>query len=132
MKRNLATVLCVCCFLCLLAEPSLAQTGGLGVAYSFDQGRGTSAEDSSGNGNTATVFGSTWTVGRFASGLLLNGSTASYTIKNPVNNFPGTEITVEFWMRTSDVLNQGTPVSYAVAFSDNEFRSPTTTILRFQ
>ncbi len=131
MKRRPATfLLASSAVLCLFAssvlwlrpEQSLAETVAPVVAYSFDQGPGTTADDASGNGNSATVFGSTWTVGRFSSGLLLDGSTASYTIKNPVNNFPRTEITVEFWMRTSDVLNQGTPVSYAVPSSHNEFR----------
>jgi len=44
-----------------------------------------------------------------------------YVIKNPVNNFPTTEITAEFWMKSSDTTKNGTPVSYAVSSNDNEF-----------
>ena len=32
-----------------------------------------------------------------------------------------TEITCTFWMRSSDTINYGTPVSYAVEGSDNAF-----------
>ena len=47
-----------------------------------------------------------------------------YVLRNPVTRFPSNEITVEFWMRSSDRSDNGTPFSYAVsgAFSDaNEF-----------
>lgn len=44
-----------------------------------------------------------------------------YVIKNPMNNFPTTEITAEFWMRSSDATKNGTPLSYAVSAEDNEF-----------
>lgn len=32
-----------------------------------------------------------------------------------------TEITCTFWMRSSDTINYGTPISYAVEGSDNAF-----------
>ncbi|MBP7568667.1 MAG: S8 family serine peptidase [Acidobacteria bacterium] len=47
-----------------------------------------------------------------------------YVMRNPVTRFPSNEITVEFWMRSSDRADNGTPVSYAVGgdFNDaNEF-----------
>ena len=44
-----------------------------------------------------------------------------YVIKNPISNFPTTEITAEFWMRSSDTLKEGTPISYAVSSNYNEF-----------
>ncbi|GEM_PF-661174 len=47
-----------------------------------------------------------------------------YVLRNPVTRFPSNEITVEFWMRSSDRSDNGTPVSYAVSgdFGDaNEF-----------
>ncbi|MCK4891209.1 MAG: laminin G domain-containing protein, partial [Candidatus Pacebacteria bacterium] len=44
-----------------------------------------------------------------------------YVIENPISNFPTTEITAEFWMRSSDTLKEGTPISYAVGGSYNEF-----------
>ena len=42
-------------------------------------------------------------------------------IKNPINNFPSSEITVEFWMKSSDTSKLGTPISYAISGQDNEF-----------
>src|SRR6266849_1742040 len=121
MMKKAAITLCALCLLCIFLNFSWAQSGGLHLAYSFDEGRGSTADDASGNGNAATLSDTAWTVGRFASGLFFEGNRA-YTIRNPVNNFPRTEITAEFSMRTSDVLNRGTPISYAVPLSDNEFR----------
>jgi len=49
------------------------------------------------------------------------GDTTDYAIISQVNNFPDTAITISFWMKTSDVTNNGTPVSYATASEDNIF-----------
>ena len=35
------------------------------------------------------------------------------------SNFPNSALTVEFWMWSVDVCNQGTPISYAVEEADN-------------
>jgi len=56
--------------------------------------------------NTAASFGSTNT---------------QYVIKNPFNSFPGTAISAEFWIKSSNTSNLGTPLSYAVTGTDNEF-----------
>ena len=42
-----------------LASP--AQARGLVAAYSFNEGTGTTVADLSGNGNTGTISGATWT-----------------------------------------------------------------------
>jgi hypothetical protein len=34
-------------------------------------------------------------------------------------NFPGTELTAAFWMRSSDTVKAGTPISYTTSASDN-------------
>ncbi|MBU1910511.1 MAG: hypothetical protein KJ726_10730, partial [Verrucomicrobia bacterium] len=47
-----------------------------------------------------------------------------YVMRNPVTRFPSNEITVEFWMLSSDRTDRGTPFSYAMSgtFDDaNEF-----------
>ena len=44
-----------------------------------------------------------------------------YAIINPIGNFPTTEITAEFWMKSSDTTKDGTPVSYATSGNNNEF-----------
>ncbi len=52
--------------------------------------------------------------------LSFNGVDA-YAIAHPVTNFPSSAITVEFWIRSSDTTNHGTPFSYAPASDANEF-----------
>lgn len=54
------------------------------------------------------------------SALLFDG-TNDFVIRNPVDNFPSAALTVEFWMKSSDAVNHGTPFSYATAGDANEF-----------
>jgi len=83
--------------------------------------------DSSGNNNHGQRFNATWTTeGDTPSGkgyaLSLDGSVSDYVVKNLFNNFPTTEITIAFWMKSSDNSKNGTPISYAASGgSDNEF-----------
>jgi len=53
--------------------------------------------------------------------LSLNGENESCMIVNPINSFPATQITVEFWMKSSDNSHDGTSISYASTASHNEF-----------
>ncbi len=121
LPKAILLLLVATCVLWSLRAVSLAQSGSLLVAYPLDQGTGNVLSDGSGNGNNGSVVGAVWSAGRFGSGLWFDGNTA-YTIANPVRSFPTTALTAEFWVRTSDVLNQGTVISYAVSGSDNEFR----------
>ena len=51
-----------------------AAAPGLVAAYGFDQGSGASVTDASGNGQTGTISGATWTPqGKFGSALSFNG-----------------------------------------------------------
>lgn len=47
--------------------------------------------------------------------LHLNGGTGSYAIINPFDSFPSGDFTVELWMRSTDTVNAGTPISYATS-----------------
>jgi len=47
---------------------------GLVGAWHFDEGEGTIAYDSSGNGNHGTIYGATWTDGKFGKALSFDGS----------------------------------------------------------
>ena len=109
------------CFLLLGPFPATGQASMFAVAYSLDEGTGSLVGDSSGTSNDGMNFNAAWTVGRFGSGLYFNGGDTC-TVTNSVNNFPSTEITVAFWMRTSDVENAGTVFSYATQSSNDEFR----------
>ena len=58
--------------------------------------------------------------GRVGTAIMFDGTADNNFIKNPFNGFPSSEITVIFWMKSSDTTKSGTPFSYA-ATSDNEF-----------
>ncbi len=48
---------------------------GLVAAYSFNEGTGVTVNDASGNGNTGSITGATWTMnGRFGKALVFNGT----------------------------------------------------------
>jgi len=57
------------------------------------------------------MFGD-WADGKYGTALELDGDD-DYVIV-PMDNFPTDELTVEFWMKSSDNVNQGTPISYTV------------------
>src|SRR3989338_1965645 len=59
----------------LLGSPAQAQTSGLVGYWTFDEGAGTTANDSSGNNNTGTLTnGPTWTTGKIGQALNFDGS----------------------------------------------------------
>ncbi len=76
-----------------------------------------SGNDNDGSTNGGITYGAE---GIFNTGLRFDGVN-DYIIINPVNNFPTTEISVEFWMKSSDTNRDGTPISYASSNSDNDF-----------
>jgi len=67
--------------------------------WKFDEGSGTTANDTSGNGNTATLKGSGtgWGTGKYGKALNLNGSNGSYVL---VNNqiMPSKKYTKSAWV----------------------------------
>ena len=88
------------------------------VAYDFEN----EAEDVSGNNNDGTVTGTNCNAqGKVGKGCQLDGTVNQYIILNPIKNFPSTDITVAFFMKSSDTTKTGTPISYAVSGQDNEF-----------
>jgi hypothetical protein len=56
--------------------------GGLVAAYAFDEAAGNTLSDASGNGNTGTISGATWTSGRYSYGLAFNGSSARVNVQD--------------------------------------------------
>ncbi len=67
-----------------------AQSSGLVAAYSFDEGTGTTVSDLSGNGNTGTVHGTSWTMGGKYGGALSFNGTSSYV---DLGNAPSLQLT---------------------------------------
>jgi len=101
----------------------LKQTPNWGNVFSYYK-MDSNWDDSSDNSNDATANGgpsfnvTDYKVGT-ASGTF-DGSN-DYIQLNPATSFPTSEISVEFWMKTSDTTKNGSPFSYAIASQNNEF-----------
>ncbi len=80
-------------------------TAGL---WHFDEGSGTTVADSSGNGNTATFFGTPqWTTGRFGTGLQIAGygSYSGVNISDSTSLDITGNLTVELWFNKPVVIS---------------------------
>jgi chitodextrinase len=72
---------------------------GLVAAYAFNEGAGTTVADVSGNGNTGTIGGATWTtLGKFGNALVFNGTSAQVTVPNAASLQLTTGMTLEAWV----------------------------------
>jgi fibronectin type 3 domain-containing protein len=72
---------------------------GLVLAYSFNAGSGTTVSDASGNGNTGTINGATWsTQGRFGGALSFNGLNNTVVIPSSASLNVSAAMTLEAWI----------------------------------
>src|SRR5213076_1255747 len=72
---------------------------GLVAAYGFNEGSGTTVIDASGNNNTGTLSGATWTTaGRYGNALVFNGTSASVTVPNSASLGLTAAMTLEAWV----------------------------------
>src|SRR5438132_3668388 len=90
------------------AKATSAQTAvagsGLVAAYSFDEGSGTTAADSSGDGNTGTISNATWTpAGKFGSALSFNGTSSWLTVPDSSSLDLTTAMTLEAWVKPASL-----------------------------
>src|SRR5438874_4554532 len=86
------------------SSPARAQTG-LVAAYAFNEGSGTTVADASGNGNTGTINGATWTTaGRYGSALVFDGTSTSVTVANAGSLRLTTGMTLEAWVYPTGAL----------------------------
>src|ERR1041384_7419120 len=81
-----------------LPESADVSIAGLVAAYSFDEGSGATVNDFSGNGNTGTISGATWTLGKFGNALSFNGSTNWVTVNDSDSLDLSTGMTLEAWV----------------------------------
>ncbi len=78
--------------------------------WTLDEGAGTAAADSSGNGRVAVRAGGTsWSVGRFGGGMTFDGSSGHLATSGPVVN-TSTTFTVSAWVRFFTALADAPPV----------------------
>jgi hypothetical protein len=69
------------------------------AAYSFDEGGGTIAADSSGNGNTGTIGGATWTISaKYGSALSFSGSNWVTVNDSASLDLSSNGVTLEAWV----------------------------------
>lgn len=81
------------------AAQAAAGTPGLVAAYSFDDSSGSSLADDSGNGNTGTIRGATWTSGRSGGALSFDGSSNWVTVPDSTSLDLMTAMTLEAWVK---------------------------------
>src|SRR5262249_49077787 len=75
---------------------------GLVAAYSFNEGAGTAVTDVTGNGNTGTISGATWTAaGRYGRALSFDGTSARVTVPDAASLHLTTGMTLEAWVNPS-------------------------------
>ena len=88
---------------------------GLVAAYAFNEGAGSTVADVSGNGNTGTIGGATWTtVGKFGNALVFNGTGAQVTVPNAASLQLTTGMTLEAW-----VFPTATPTGWRAVVDKN-------------
>lgn len=72
------------------------------AAYSFNEGTGTVLGDTSGNGNTGTITGATWSeTGKYGNALSFNGTSNIVTINDSASLDLTTGMTIEAWVKPS-------------------------------
>jgi subtilisin-like proprotein convertase family protein len=82
-------------FVLTVNEPN----AGLVAAYSFDEGSGTLVGDISGNGNTGTISGATWTTsGKYGNSLSFNGTGAMVRVNDSASLDLSSAMTLEAWV----------------------------------
>jgi hypothetical protein len=127
MRRLIAalSVLAALAFVLASGSATRAATPGLVAAYSFDEGSGSTVTDSSGNGNTGTVSGATWTgAGKYGGALSFNGTNARINVPNSASLQLSSGMTLEAWVNPSTVSSAWRDVIYKG--NDNYYLEGTT------
>lgn len=76
---------------------------GLVGYWSFNEGFGTKADDSSGNGNTGTITGATWTDGKRGKALSFDGNSSKVTLPSIQ---AGTNMSIAAWIKKNTSTGQ--------------------------
>ncbi|NQV33145.1 MAG: discoidin domain-containing protein, partial [Phycisphaeraceae bacterium] len=99
-----------------LLTPVAPPSGTLTGAWSFDEGSGTVAVDSSGNGYNGTIVDGAWEAGQAGSALAFNGLSSQVALPAAAWNTIEQQVTVSLWAYVDSGLTQS-PVTFA-AYQD--------------
>ena len=92
--------------LCLGSAGAHAQATGLVASYSFEEGTGATANDSSGNNNQGTLSNATWTAsGKYGKALSFNGTSSIVNIADAASLRLTSAMTVEAWVNPTAAGN---------------------------
>jgi hypothetical protein len=95
---------------------------GLIAYWTFNEGSGSSAADSSGNGNTATLSGATWTSGIVNQAVALDG-VSSFVSAAHTSAFNAYPLTIAGWIKTGATTGtRGIVNKYIPGVSANGYR----------
>ncbi len=89
-----------------MSSTQTAHTQPVGLVgwWKFDEGTGTAALDSSGNGNHGTIYnGAAYVPGVSGTALEFDGTDDYVEVPHSSSLNAGNQITVEFWMKTTQV-----------------------------
>jgi hypothetical protein len=87
-------------------KPTTGSSMGLVGYWKFDEGTGTVANDSSGNGNKGTISGCTWVEGKVKSALEFNGTNAYVNCGNGASLNLTDNMTISAWVKVPELLPQ--------------------------
>jgi hypothetical protein len=76
---------------------NLVEAGLVGY-WNFDEGSGTIAYDSSGNGNSGAIYGATWIGGRYGNGLNFDGISDYVDVGNSTILNPASAMSISAWI----------------------------------
>src|SRR5437879_3706479 len=95
-----------------LPPPPADIASGLGLYYMFDEGAGSLASDSSGNGNAGSLLGGTaWAAGKLGQALSFDGVSGNVTAATTTGLNLSPPLTMAAWINPSDVTAYRTIVA---------------------
>jgi fibronectin type 3 domain-containing protein len=94
------------------AAHAQSNSSGLVAYYTFDEGTGTTVNDSSGNGNTGTISGASWTTGKYGRALSFNGRYSTVIIPDSASLHLSNGMTLEAWVYPTRTITGWEDVVY--------------------
>jgi len=123
--KNFVPTTCTLNTVSVHSIPAGVSPEGLVGYWNFDEGSGSIAHDSSGNGNDGTIYGATWTPGKFGYALGFDGIDDFVKVTSPPNLPAGNSArTITAWVNVKVLpkgVNEGVVVGYGTTSGDSSF-----------